>query len=122
VKKNILHLLILILLLSLVGCSQSQYTPSEKVQIAIRGNITKLRVDTNHKTGELFVEGKVESDTIYDKATIRIDKNTRITRNGDVVAMIDLKEGMEVDAVFTGPVAESYPVQAQASIIQILNE
>ncbi|GIP32088.1 DUF3221 domain-containing protein [Paenibacillus sp. J2TS4] len=74
--------------------------------------------------GTVTVEGKLEQDTSYDKAGISIRKSTKIYKKagGKLVAahFKDLQAGSEVEVTFTGPVAESYPVQAIAEEIVIL--
>ena len=91
----------------------------------VRGKITSISVSaTNPALGTVLIEGKVEKDTSVDKASARVTAETSIVRmeDGKKVAgkFSDLKVGQTVEASFTGPVAESYPVQGAASEIVIL--
>ena len=91
----------------------------------VRGKITSISVSaTNPALGTVLIEGKVEKDTSVDKASTRVTAKTSIFRmeDGKKVAgkFSDLKVGGTVEASFTGPVSESYPVQGAASEIVIL--
>jgi hypothetical protein len=95
----------------------------------IRGLITK--VNSPAKGGKeilatLLVEGKKEKTTQYDKAYVKITAKTtvekRVGMKKESAKVEDLKVGTKVQADFTGPVAESYPVQATALKILILEE
>jgi hypothetical protein len=87
----------------------------------IRGEITQ-RLDGNGETiGTILIEGEVQPDTEYDKASVRIDAETELTTpSGATLTWDDLVLGATVEATFEGPVAESYPVQAYASKIVVL--
>jgi hypothetical protein len=66
-----------------------------------------------------------ESDTDYDKALVSITEETRILRISadDAYAEAisrDLVTGTSIQVQFTGPVMESYPVQAVALHLVIL--
>lgn len=90
----------------------------------IRGSITTLTPGSGDVIASLLIEGDIEPDTSYDKASVRIDDDTRIYRSeaGQLAEVTagDLAEGQEVEAWFVGPVAESYPVQARAGKIVII--
>jgi hypothetical protein len=93
--------------------------------IDVRGKITSISVSaTKAALGRVLIEGKMEKDTSVDKASARVTAKTSILRmeNGKKVAgkFGDLKVGQSVEASFTGPVSESYPVQGMASEIVIL--
>ena len=86
----------------------------------IRGTITNVAATDNGIT--ISIDGQLEEDTDYDRAVVTINQDTQITRqNGEPVTMDDLQNGIQVEACFTGPVAESYPVQARASGVVILD-
>ncbi|MGB7921608.1 MAG: endonuclease/exonuclease/phosphatase family protein [Pyrinomonadaceae bacterium] len=101
----------------------------------IRGSITNVRRahDDDDKgdsrsaklLGTVMIEGVKEADTNFDKASVRVTNETRIfDRRGKErkqASFDDLKPGRKVAARFTGPVMESYPVQATASEIVILH-
>ncbi|HEX5000333.1 MAG TPA: DUF3221 domain-containing protein [Terriglobia bacterium] len=86
----------------------------------IRGKVTSVSANT------ILIEGRVEKDTQVDKASTRVTDKTSIFRmvNGQKTpaAFRDLKVGQTVEATFVGPVAESYPVQATAGEIVILED
>jgi hypothetical protein len=90
----------------------------------IRGVITSLSDGSGDVVGSVRIEGDIAQDTTYDKAVVRVEGDTRILRQvGDAmmeVTFADLSVGQTVEAWFTGPVAESYPVQVKASQIVIV--
>ena len=77
--------------------------------------------------GSVLIEGAVEEDTRVDKAIVTMTHETRIFLQGNPgqsrreVGMDALRTGQRVQALFMGPVMESYPVQATASEIVILD-
>lgn len=95
----------------------------------IKGSVTNIRkADAGNQDkliGTILIEGSKEFDTKLDKASVSITADTTVTEQvGDkrVQASFDaLKIGAKVTARFTGPVANSYPVQATASEILILD-
>ena len=100
-------------------------SPAEiPARVDIRGRITQHHrsVQGEPPIGTIRVEGTLEAGTSYDKASVRITRDTRIFkgRGGRRMPFNSLTVGTLVEATFTGPVAESYPVQATASEIVIL--
>ncbi len=95
-------------------------TPPPKADV--RGKI--MEIETRQGIGRLLIEGKAEKDTQHDKASVRVLATTKIYFWVDgkkkEAKADDLKKGAIVQAVFKGPVAESYPVQATAGEILIL--
>ena len=98
-------------------------------EVDIRGKITNIhRANTdggNDKLlGSVMIEGVKEADTEFDKASVRITNETRIFdqrgKERKQASFDALKTGQKVEARFTGPVMESYPVQATAGEIVIL--
>lgn len=88
----------------------------------IRGTITEL---VQGKDGITFrVEGTIDQDTSYDKASVTATRETIVTRRGvNTLVALDFTEiqlGQKVEVTFKGAVAESYPVQAKAQAITIL--
>ncbi|MDP7490340.1 MAG: DUF3221 domain-containing protein, partial [Arenicellales bacterium] len=61
-------------------------------------------------------------DTAYDQAWVTITDETLIQRSGQEAeeTLAALEPGVRVQVVFDGPVAESYPVQAVAGYVVIL--
>lgn len=93
------------------------------MNVAIRGNITNIQ-QVDGRAGSVLIEGALEDDTQYDRASVNITDQTRLLKQVGqerVPATVeDLRVGQRVAAKFTGPVLESYPVQATASEIVIL--
>jgi hypothetical protein len=134
VKKTVFLTVIFMLVIvhSLVGCSkgdniQDGSTPESTLQVQksphIRGMITTLSTHDDNSIG-LLVEGVIESDTRYDKAYVLVDKDTKILSDedngGDGLMISDLKIGQTIEVFFVGPIATSYPVQATAGKINII--
>lgn len=74
----------------------------------------------------LLIEEKPGEEAGSAKARVRVISDTQFFRQrGDSyskAAPSDLALGQQVKAWFSGPVAESYPVQATASVIVIVEE
>jgi beta-N-acetylhexosaminidase len=60
---------------------------------------------------------------MYDKASIAITDKTKIIKKATQkkFLMDDLKEGVQVEVLLEGPVRESYPVQADAKEVRVLD-
>lgn len=111
----------LALLVVVVGVLASQwYLRQQKEPIGIRGSIIGIDEDDAGNVTSILVEGAVEEDTMYDKATVKIDSNTKFYLGNDRSTAEALELGVRVEVVFEGEVAESYPVQGTAKSIRIL--
>ncbi|MCH8050895.1 MAG: DUF3221 domain-containing protein [Chloroflexi bacterium] len=113
------------LALALLGaCTSGGDTAPTSGDPDIRGVITSITDGAGDVIGSVRIEGAIDQDTEYDKAIVRVESDTRIFRQaGNAMMEVtfgDLTEGQTVEAWFTGPVAESYPVQAKASQIVIV--
>ncbi|MBM3701123.1 MAG: DUF3221 domain-containing protein [Actinobacteria bacterium] len=88
----------------------------------IRGLITEI--NSGNGNVSILVEGNIEEDTRYDKALVKITGDTMIQKDemSRLFEVKDLKIGGRVEVYFTGPVAESYPVQGLATIVRILTK
>jgi len=107
----------LLALVAVLGCSRGAND-----SVGIRGEITEIFLNGEGKVAAVLVEGKMESDTSYDKARVGIAENSVILKtNGQELEPEDLKKGMKVEVVFQGPIAESYPVQGKAKAIRVLD-
>ncbi len=117
-KKVLLIVLTAIFMLNMIGCTGTK----SEAKVGIRGLITKVLVNDSKTVTAIMVEGKVESDTLYDKATVSIEKSTKISidKEGKKLSSNELKEGMKVEIVFEGPVMVSYPVQGKAKNIKVI--
>lgn len=94
----------------------------------IRGKVTSIRrADAQNRErgilGSVLVEGALEDDTSFDKASVTVTDKTRIFeqkgKNRRPATFKSLKKGQGVQVRFIGPVMQSYPVQATASEIVI---
>ena len=104
----------------LFGCNTTAKEPERK--IGIRGTVSEISTDGDY--GSILVEGKLYEDTDYDKASIRITKDTLIKKDALSKLFIfkDIQVGDFVEVIFDGPVAESYPVQGKAGVVKIVTE
>lgn len=93
----------------------------KKNNINIRGKVKNITVRNSNEVN-ILVEGQIEIDTQYDKASININKDTKIIDNltNKAIKISDIKVNDKVEVEFTGMVAESYPVQAVAKSLNIL--
>ncbi len=129
--------LTLVCLVGVVGCQDDQTSKKELENVAIRGQVERVNDNGmfveedgyNHTLALDFdkdvedVEGDLESkynDTIYSVAQISKGDATSVLKNGEEVGFDVIEKGMKVEVSFTGPIQESYPVQATAGVIQIL--
>ena len=92
---------------------------------SIRGEIRAMIPAVDGKDlGFVRIEGKRDDDTQYDRADVTISRTTSIFRRSDgrteTLAFDSLVVGMKVEATFTGPVMESYPVRATAATIAVI--
>ena len=85
----------------------------------IVGKIESIQGDGN-EWSILVVGGKQAAGAVSDKASCRITADTTILDSAGVAIGPDrLRQGDNVAVWFTGPVAESYPVQGTASRIEV---
>jgi beta-N-acetylhexosaminidase len=116
----IIATILIIFLLSLVIVFNNYIDKAGDFRIDIRGTITNINI--NGSNGSILVEGKIESDTYNDKASVRINENTLITKPAvnKNIDISELKVGDRVEVTFIGPVAESYPVQATGKLVRVI--
>lgn len=93
-----------------------------EIKIAIRGTISEY--SHTGEVGNILVEADDASKYEFDKASVYITKDTLIYRKGTKIAYSEslLKKGMVVEVEITGPIRESYPVQVDAKILNIVSE
>lgn len=113
------------------GLTMAGVSAAPQDKVSIRGSVTKLTPanDAAKDRGVLvtvLIEGPKDKATEYDRAWVTITTKTKLEKlaNGKKVEAKaeDLKAGAKVESVFTGPVAESYPVQATAGSLVILED
>jgi len=95
-----------------------------KTPASIRGVITSASLEGGTTLagarGSVRVESAHPEPGSYDKAVVAWDGETRIARRDGTPATADeLAKGVAVSVWFTGPVRESYPVQAFARLIVV---
>jgi len=133
-KKIVISFLVFLLLgLASVGCDRLLPHPTntpipisklatQSEQPDIRGKITAIIV-TGGKINAIQIEGVLEKDTKYDKASVRITDKTRVFKLvGDsyqVASLDELINGQTVEVLFTGMILERYPVSVEAEEILI---
>ena len=112
----LLGMLFVVVALGGSSCSQQAVElPSSPPSIS--GTITSVD-PAGERIGSIRVEAVPEDQAGSDKAQVRIDQGTQlIDATGRPIAFHELQVGRKVRAWFTGPVAESYPVQAKASTV-----
>jgi hypothetical protein len=119
----------LLMLVLLTACGASGAEPAQPAQGVpdIRGTVTDLQLagaGGQQILGTALIEGPIADGTRFDQASVRITSETRIWEQQGTehraVAVEALATGQRVEARFSGPVAESYPVQATAAEIVIL--
>lgn len=121
--KKIRATIVVLALLGLFGCRAGGVSEE---QVDIRGTIIALSPAEagGEVLGSFLVEGRIEQDTEYDRAVVRVTADTEvlIQRGGGrrLGSFADLAVGQRVEVAFTGPVAESYPVQATAGRVVVL--
>lgn len=118
------HLVSTLLFSSLMssGCSPAGTDPSlpdttaaiPRTTPSIIGQVTAIVLPT------IVVEEKPTEPHGSAKASVRITDGTQVLRRGEgVVGATELRVGQQVKVWFTGPVMESYPLQATAGMIVI---
>ena len=88
----------------------------------ITGSVKDLSVGTGGDSlPVLLVVAAPGSTSSVDRASVRVKKDTVVwTAEGVRGDAADLAEGEQVGVWFSGPVAESYPVQASAGVVMVL--
>ncbi|MDZ4064448.1 MAG: DUF3221 domain-containing protein [Coriobacteriia bacterium] len=100
------------------GCGSAP--PTEPPSIS--GTVTNYVADGTGG-GSFLIENGTPGSSDYDIASVRVDSKTKIfDATNDLATFADIAKGSNLDVWFTGPVAESYPVQATAGSIRILGK
>ncbi|WP_034327786.1 DUF3221 domain-containing protein [Alkaliphilus transvaalensis] len=114
-------ILICILMLLFTACTILDGSKASLDHPNIRGIITNIHRDASGNILSILVEGEATKETDYDKATISFREETTILENDENITSDDLFIGLTVEAWLMGPVAESYPIQAAAEKIKVIN-
>ena len=119
--------LVMLALVALTSCSL--VSPGNAGRPDIRGTVTQItpalaQSGETNIIGTILIEGAKETDTQFDRAMVTAtDKTVVLEQIGEPrrpAKFENIRVGDRVEAQFTGPVRESYPVQATASAITIL--
>ena len=107
----------LVAALAMSCASQAPRVPSSAP--SIEGRVTAVD-RRGERIGSIRVEANPSETSGSDKAVVYITQATEIVRGDSVRAdFAALATGQWVRVWFTGPVRESYPVQADAALVQI---
>ena len=100
------------------GCTPA--LPAETPGII--GTVTSL-VPGDERPASIMVEGgKQAAGAVSDKASVTITPSTQVFGpDGAKAAASTIVKGATVKVWFEGPVAESYPVQGTAKVVQVLS-
>lgn len=92
-----------------------------------QGDVTYILVEgdlsNKYNNTSVGVNFNLDNTLANDKASVKIDKETVILRNlqSKKLTIDAINIGKTVEVTFTGPVLESFPVQATAKMINILD-
>ncbi len=119
----------MLLVATLIGCAPATQQPPDPVSGSGGKVTTTVPVEPPSITGTvtgigpggtLRIESNPGEESGSAKAQVRVPEGVPIfERSGDLRRFEDIRQGQIVSAWFTGPVAESYPVQATASVLVI---
>jgi hypothetical protein len=118
-------------MLIMAGVTACASGPDDRGDAGIRGQITTVNVavEEGDILGNILVEGTAEENTglASDKASVTLTVKTVLVSGSDkkyleAADMRALAIGTKVEVVFTGPVAESYPVQGEGKVLRILTQ
>jgi len=105
------------------GCAPAATTvPTETP--GVTGEIVYVAISTDAKSlATITVEGGEQpAGAVSDAAVVTVGKDTAVfDAEGKPASAESLTVGTTVRVWFTGPVAESYPVQGRASAVQIVS-
>jgi len=115
---------VLLLLIVLAACGDDNEADIDDAHPSIRGEVLERREGAGNISGTILVKGEMEPDTDYDYASVKVTAPViyKIVegRYWDAT-WEDVTKGQTVEVWFIGPVAESYPVQATAGQLVLLN-
>lgn len=104
------------LLAGIIGCQKNSDATADVLRThpSIIGEVTAIVLPA------IRVEENPADSSGSAKASVRVADGTHVLRrDGTVVGTAELRVGQRVKVWFTGPVAQSYPVQATARVIVI---
>ncbi|HZL06285.1 MAG TPA: DUF3221 domain-containing protein [Coriobacteriia bacterium] len=112
--------MLLLALVAVAGCAPLAPPSGDP---SIRGVITTI-TSGDGSLGSILVEETTPQGLSFDKASLTVTKDSKLIRAVNAayerIAFADLRSGTLVEVWTTGPVAESYPVQAAAGTLVVL--
>jgi hypothetical protein len=126
-KETILALFFVIFLSSCIDGAPSKENEKD---VDIRGKVVKVNPGNKEamksgRLGTFMVEGFQPGGTEY-KASVTVTEKTLIFKQSNQIrtkaGFEDLREGRQVEVKFKGPVLMSYPVQAEAGEVRIVEQ
>lgn len=120
-KKSKTYLLILVFMA--LAFSYYYWSSHRNYQMDIIGTIIDIPSELDESTAIRIKEDLIpDVPQTYGEAMVFISKKTTIYVDNKEISLSPslFKTGMRIEVKFTGPVAESYPVQAEAKFIRIL--
>jgi beta-N-acetylhexosaminidase len=113
------HRILITIPLLALACAQGTKAELPAEPASISGQITSVN-RAGEKIGSIRVEAQPKDSSGSAKAVARIGQETTILRVGGGAGEFNsLAEGQWVRVWFSGPVAQSYPVQATATVVMI---
>lgn len=100
------------------ACSPTSPPSLPESPASIEGRVTEV-TRSGERIGTIRVEERPAEASGSAKASVRIGQRTTIVRGREPADFNALRVGQWVRVWFTGPVAESYPVQATGSAVAI---
>ena len=130
IRKSFLHLMMLCAILLITACggdmSNQNGTGNEPSMDDVQAMkaIERGEIILNNNNSLLITTFIDKGEDSYiDAISFRIDEQTELlSKNGEVVSLDKMTVGSQVEAWHTGTVAESYPTQATAVKIVLLDE
>jgi len=89
--------------------------------VDVRGTVTELSTNANGSV-RMLVIGQRTAAVPLDRAYVTVPRGTAVDRSGGVGTVTDLRNGQTVEIRFKGPILESYPPQATAGRVRIVEE
>lgn len=125
-KKIYVLLILSLMIVALVGCTQEstdteESSDSEFVEYGVAGEIVEIMDNEASGTTMILVKGDEDNGATYTEGWVTIDEETKIYKN-DLVDENALELNMYVNVFFDGPVAESFPVQGIGKQINIVEK
>lgn len=125
-KKIFLFLIVSVLIIALVGCTEesadsSSPSDSEFVEYGVAGEIVEIKTEEESDTMTILVKGDENNGATYTEGWVTINESTKIYKS-EGIDKDALELNMYVNVFFDGPVTESFPVQGTAKQINVVEK